>query len=394
MHGTSHAVPAPRPALEVAHVLRAGFDDYRRGHPLSKQQFRAARAMIDCRTAALGGFSSRCGECGATTIQYASCRNRHCPKCQSLAQTRWVEGQCARLLDIGYRHVVFTLPHDLNPVAARNPGLVYKLLFRAASRTLIEFGRNPRWLGGEIGFTMVLHTWGQNLGRHIHVHAIVIGGALGPGRQRWIRAGPGFLFPTRALSRVFRGKYLDLLDAAHQGGELRLPGQPDGDDTAAFQCLRTLLRSRDWVVYAKPPFNGPAQVMAYLGRYTHKTAIANHRLVGFDGERRRIMTLPADGFIRGLLLNVLPSGFRRIRHYGLNANRDRNRKLARCRELIGQPEPERAEPEPPRDMMLRLTGIDIARCPHCRLRTLRRMPILRSMDPAETARSPPPIRSQ
>ena len=405
MHGASHAVPAPRPALEVAHVLRAGFDDYRRGHPLSKQQFRAARAMIDCRTAALGGFSSRCGECGATTIQYASCRNRHCPKCQSLAQTRWVEGQCARLLDIGYWHVVFTLPHDLNPVAARNPGLVCKLLFRAASRTLLEFGRNPRWLGGEIGFTMVLHTWGQNLGRHIHVHAIVTGGALDPGRQRWIRAGPGFLFPTRALSRVFRGKYLDLLDAARQDGELRLPGHPDGDDTAALQCLRTLLRSRDWVVYAKPPFNGPAQVMAYLGRYTHKTAIANHRLAGFDGERvrfrwrdyargnrRRIMTLDTGEFIRRLLLHVLPPGFTRIRHYGLNANRDRNRKLARCRELIGQPEPEHREPESPRDLMLRLTGIDITLCRNCGLGTLQRMRVFRTVETAGTARSPP-IRS-
>jgi len=413
VHGTTHAAPAPRPALEVAHVLRAGFDEYRREHPVSNRQFRAARAMMDCRTAALGGFSSTCGECGARTIQYASCRNRHCPKCQTLAQTRWVEGQCARLLDIGYWHVVFTLPHDLNPVAACNPGLVYDLLFKAASSTLLAFGRNPKWLGGEIGFTMVLHTWGQNLGRHIHVHAVVTGGALSPDRERWIRARPGFLFPTRALSKVFRGKYLDLLEKAHRGGKLCLPGHHGGDggddedNAAAFECLRTLLQSRDWVVYAKPPFNGPKQVMAYLGRYTHKTAISNHRMVAFDeergrvrfrwrdyarGNRRRVMEVSTEEFIRRVLLHVLPRGFTRIRHYGLNANRDRNRKLALCRELIGQPEPEQTEPESPRDMMLRLAGIDIALCRHCGIGTLERTAVFKPVDPTGTARSPP-IRS-
>ena len=183
MHSACHSAPATRPALEVADILRARLDRYRDTHRLSPQQHRAANALVRCRTAALGGFASQCDACGATTVQYASCRNRHCPKCQTLTQTRWVERQCDKLLDIGYWHVVFTLPHELNPLAQRQPALVYRLLFMAASQTLLEFGRNPRWLGGEIGVTMVLHTWGQNLGQHIHVHAIVTGGALSLDRE-------------------------------------------------------------------------------------------------------------------------------------------------------------------------------------------------------------------
>ena len=208
MHVACHSAPVTRPALEVADVLRARLGHYRETHRLSPQQHRAANALVRFRTAALGGFASQCDACGAIAVQYASCRNRHCPKCQTLAQTRWVERQCDKLLDIGYWHVVFTLPHDLNPLAGRQPALVYRLLLKAASRTLLEFGRNPRWLGGEIGVTMVLHTWGQNLGRHIHVHAIVTGGALSPDRERRLPARGNFLFPTRALSSVFRGKYL------------------------------------------------------------------------------------------------------------------------------------------------------------------------------------------
>ena len=199
-------------------------------------------ALVNCRTAALGGFKAHCDHCGAVTIQYVSCRNRHCPKCQTLSQTRWVERQCADLLDIDYWHVVFTLPHDLNPVAQGNPALIYKLLFKAASQTLLEFGRNPRWLGGELGITMVLHTWGQNLGQHIHVHCIVTGGALSPDQQSWIApARKGFLFPTAALSKVFRGKYLDFLTDAHRKGELRMPGRDGLDGSRAFECLKTSL---------------------------------------------------------------------------------------------------------------------------------------------------------
>ena len=390
MAHVSHAAPATRPALEVADILRERGDAYRETHRLSAQQHKVVDALVNCRTAVLGGFKAHCDHCGAETIQYASCRNRHCPKCQTFAQTRWVERQSADLLDIGYWHVVFTLPHDLNPVAQGNPALIYRLLFKAASQTLLEFGRNPRWLGGELGITMVLHTWGQNLGQHIHVHCIVTGGALSPDQQSWLApARKGFLFPTAALSKVFRGKYLDFLTDAHRKGELRMPGRDGLDGSRAFECLKTSLRSNNWVVYTKAPFAAAGQVLAYLGRYTHKTAIGNHRLVEFDGEhvrfrwrdyadgnKAKVMRLDADEFIRRFLLHVLPRGFTRLRHYGLLANRSRTGKLALCRAMLGQPDPEPLEPETTQEMMLRLTGIDITVCRQCRKGTLRQILIL------------------
>ena len=390
MAHAGHAAPATRPALEVADILRERGDAYGETHRLSAQQQRVVDALVNCRTAALGGFKSRCEHCGAVAIQYASCRNRHCPKCQTLSQTRWVERQCADLLDIGYWHVVFTLPHELNPVARGNPALIYRLLFKAASRTLLEFGRNPRWLGGELGITMVLHTWGQNLGQHIHVHCIVTDGGLSPDGQRWLTpVRKGFLFPTAALSKVFRGKYLDFLGAAHRDGELRLKVAGGGDDSREFECLKTALRSHDWVVYTKAPFAGAEHALAYLGRYTHKTAIGNHRLVDFDGEHVRfrwrdyadgnkvkVMRLGAEEFIRRFLLHVLPRGFTRLRHYGLLANRCRARKLAHCRGLLHQTAPEPREPETAQEMMLRLTGIDINVCRQCGEGTLRQILVL------------------
>ena len=380
-HGASHAAPAKRPAIEVADILRAGFDDYRARHRLSCEQIRAARAIMDCRTAALGAIRLRCDTCDEVTIQYASCRNRHCPKCQTLTQTRWVERQSARLLDIGYWHCVFTLPHELNALAKANPELVYSTLFKAASATLLEFGRDKRHLGGRIGFTMVLHTWGSNLSKHIHVHAIVTGGALSDDRERWIKGSEKFLFPVKALSKVFRGKYLALLSMAFAKGRLRL-GPGSGEDD--FRRLESTLRSKSWNVYCKAPFESARHVVAYLGRYTQKTAIANHRLVGFDGESVRfkwrdyadanqvkIMSLDTGEFIRRFLQHVLPTRFMKIRHYGLHANRDKGARLALCRTLIGQDGSDsRVEPESVRDMMLRVAGIDIDQCPRCRKGTL------------------------
>ena len=389
-----HTAPATRPALEVADILRERGDAYGETHRLSAQQQRVVDALVNCRTAALGGFKSQCDHCGAVTIQYASCRNRHCPKCQTLSQTRWVERQCADLLDIGYWHVVFTLPHEINPVAQGNPALIYGLLFKAASRTLLEFGCNPRWLGAELGITMVLHTWGQNLGQHIHVHCIVTDGGLSPDGRRWLTpVRKGFLFPTAALSKVFRGKYLDFLGAAHRDGELRLK-VAGSDDSREFESLKTSLRSRDWVVYSKAPLAGAEQVLAYLGRYTHKTAIGNHRLVDFDGEHVRfrwrdyadankvkVMRLDADEFIRRFLLHVLPRSFTRLRHYGLLANRCRARKLGLCRGLLHQPAPEPRAPETTQEMLLRLTGIDITVCGQCGKGTLRQILVLRPQRP-------------
>ena len=395
---THHTAPAARPALEVADILRVRADA---GPSLSSRKQRVVDDLMRCRTAELGGFKSTCHHCGAVSIQYASCRNRHCPKCQSLAQTRWVERQCADLLDIGYWHVVFTLPHEINPLAQAHPAVVYNLLFKAASRTLLEFGHNPRWLGGELGITMVLHTWGQNLGQHIHVHCIVTDGGLSPDRDRWLTpVRKGFLFPTRALSKVFRGKYLDFLATARGKDELG-----SLHDDHAFKRLTAALRSRDWVVYTKAPFRDTGQVLGYLGRYTHKTAITNHRLVDFDGEHVRfrwrdyadgnkvkVMRLEADEFIRRFLLHVLPHGFTRLRHYGLLANRFRAGKLARCRTLLDQPEPEPFEPEDTQAMMLRLTGKDITVCEQCGQGPLQRTAIPKASPEAvcQAARPRPP----
>ena len=365
----------------MADIVTACGQAYRAAHPVPGQHDRVLRALVNCRTAALGGFKFQCDNCGNETLQYASCRNRHCPRCQSLAGTRWVERQCGDLLDIDYWHLVFTLPHELNSLVQWHPRLMYNLLFQAASRTLLAFGRNPRWLGGDIGITMVLHTWGQNLGRHVHVHCIVTGGARSPDGKTWIPAGKNFLFPTRALSRVFRGKYLEALSQAQRSGELRHDNEKGAalDDTQAFQALLTRLRSKDWVVYAKPPFAGAENVVSYLGRYTHRVAISNHRIVDFDGERvrfrwrdyahgnaKKVMSLSADEFIRRFLLHVLPKGLMRIRHYGLQANRDRHERLAQCRELLGQAPAEPRVTETAEAMMLRLTGFDITLCPACK----------------------------
>ena len=402
----THPAPRARPALEVADIVRTCSADYRATHRLSVQQDRVLRAIENCRTAALGGHIAQCDRCGALQISFNSCRNRHCPKCQTLAKERWLERQCTDLLDIDHWHLVFTLPHELNHLAQGNPEIIYHLLFRTASDTLLEFARNPRWLGGEIGITMVLHTWGQNLGQHIHVHCVVTGGALSPDRSCWIAAKPGFLFPTRALSKVFRGKYLDSLAQAYQRGELRLLGATASlIDPSGFQLFLAKLKTHDWVVYAKPPFAGAEQVLAYLGRYTHRVAIANHRLVSFengqvrfrwrdyaDNNKLKIMTVSAEEFIRRFLLHTLPSGFVRIRHYGLLGNRCRHEKLARCRALLGQPEPESREPESVEAMMLRLTGIDIFRCRACqqgRLRVITLLAPQRSFPPVPRATGPP-----
>ncbi len=391
----AHPAPASRPALELADIVRAAGEAYRASHRLSGQQERVLRAIAQCRTAALGGHRAQCDHCGAVTLSYCSCRNRHCPKCQTLAKQRWLERQCADLLDIDYWHLVFTLPHELNTLAQGNPRVIYRLLFAAASQTLLDFGRNRRWLGGELGLTLVLHTWGQRLDQHIHVHCVVTGGALSEDGERWIPAKPGFLFPVRALSAVFRGKYLDALAQACQRGELHFAGSTAHlADSAAFRRFLTSLQTHDWVVYAKAPFAGAEQVLAYLGRYTHRVAIANHRLVSFEddevrfrwrdyahGNKTKIMALSAEEFLRRFLLHTLPAGFVKIRHYGLLGNRCRHEKLARCRALLDQPDPEPSEPESVEAIMRRLTGIDIALCPTCQQGHLR---VIAALAPSPT----------
>ncbi len=395
-------VPAPiavlaagRPrAVEVAEIFRVHGAAYRQTHALSRAQRRAMRAIETCRTAALGGHRETCEVCGAERFAYNSCRNRHCPKCQTLAKERWLAARRAELLPVEYFHVVFTLPHALNPLAQGHPRLVYTLFFHAAAATLATFAHDPQHLGGQLGVTAILHTWGQNLSQHLHLHCVVTGGGLAPDGSRWIPAKAGFLFPVRALAQVFRGKYLDALRRAFQAGELVLAGSIAAlGEPGAFATWLAQLRQHDWVVYAKRPFAGPEQVLAYLGRYTHRVALSNERLVTLDrgivrfrwkdyadGDRVKLLALEAEEFIRRFLLHVVPDGFVRIRHFGLLANRTRTAKLERCRQLLAPPSPRAlAEPESVRALMLRVTGIDIERCPVCQRGRLRVTEILPPM---------------
>ncbi len=378
--------------VELADLVRTHAGAVRQAARLTRGQHRALRAIAACRTAALGGHTDACNTCGAIRISYNSCRNRHCPKCQTLAKERWLAARRAELLPIEYFHVVFTLPHALNPLAQGNPRVIYTLLFQAAAATLATFGDDPRHLGGELGIVAILHTWGQTLGQHLHLHCVVTGGALARDGSRWRPAKPGFLFPVRALAEVFRGKYLAGLRRAFDRGELRFAGSVAGlADPTAFAAFLATLRADAWVVYAKPPFGGPAQVLEYLGRYTHRVAISNDRLLSLTdgvvrfrwkdyarGNRLQTMALPAAEFLARFLLHVLPDGFVRIRHFGLLANRGRRAKLARCRELLaaGPPKPP-APPESVAALLLRLTGVDLTRCPVCRVGRLRVVALLR-----------------
>jgi len=373
------AVATVRPRLELADIVRAHGDGYRRTRRLATVQHRALRAIAACRTAVLGGHRETCDHCGATRLTYNSCRNRHCPKCQTLTKERWLAARKADLLPIPYFHVVFTLPHDLNALAQGNPRVIYTLLFRAAADTLLTFGRDPRHLGGTIGITAILHTWGQTLAQHLHLHCLVTGGALAANGSQWITGQSSFLFPVRALSIVFRAKYLDGLQRAHDAGQLTFAGGTAHlAGRGAFAAFVGQLRALDWIVYAKRPFAGPEQVLDYLGRYTHRVALSNDRLVDHrdgcvrfrwkdyaDHDRIKVLTLDADEFLRRFLLHVVPRGFMRIRHFGLLANRTRRATLTRCRDLLGQPPPADAPPESAAVLLLRLTGVDLARCPVC-----------------------------
>jgi hypothetical protein len=388
------SVPRPRRrgAIELADIFRTHGAAYRQTHSLSRAQRRAMHAIETCRTAALGGHRDTCDACGAVQISYNSCRNRHCPKCQTLAKERWLDARRAELLPIEYFHLVFTVPHALNALAQGNPRVIYSMLFQTVTDTLTTFGRDPRHLGGDLGGTAILHTWGQNLSQHLHLHCVVTGGALAADGPRWIAAPPGFLFPVRALALVFRGKFLDALRRAFTKGTLRFAGSLAAlADPTAFTTWLDELRQPDWVVYAKRPFAGPTQVLEYLGRYTHRVALTNERLLSLDdgivrfrwkdyadGDRAKVMALDADEFTRRFLLHVVPDGFVRIRHFGLLANRTRTAKLARCRELLASaPSVPRAESV--QALMLRLTGIDIARCPVCQQGRLRLTEILAPM---------------
>ena len=364
-----------RPAVEVADVLHAQGDRFVAQHPwLSVQQRTVLRAVTRCRTAALGGHRDQCDTCGHRRSSYNSCRNRHCPKCQAQARERWLTAREQELLDVPYVHVVFTLPHALLPLCHRNAVLVYSLLLQASAATLLEVARNPTHLGAEIGGLSILHTWGQTLVRHPHVHCVVPAGGFSPDHQRWIRPKyAGFFVPVKVLSRVFRGKCVAALRRAYVRDALDLTGATDGlRDPTQWHAFVDALFQTDWVVYAKPAFGGAAAVLRYLGRYTHRVAISNHRLIAFDGERVtfrwkdyahghawRTMTLTAMEFLRRFVQHVLPRGFVRIRHFGYLATACRTARLARARTLLRQ------SPAPTRSRDTAATSAATWRCPKC-----------------------------
>jgi len=397
VHGAAGRVRQAKPRWEVADVLRLHGEVYRRAHPLPPLHLKIMRAIAACRTPALGGHKERCDMCGTEHEFYHSCCNRHCPKCQSLAKAKWLQARSAELLPVGYFHVVFTLPHDLNALILCNKAVALRILFDAAAQTLLQFGRNPaNGLGGKLGFLAVLHTWDQRLLDHFHLHCLVPAGALSQDGRRWIPAQDAFLFPVKALAKVFRGKFMALLKAAYAEGRLIFPGRTaELGSPRAFAAFTGRLYEKDWVVYCKPPFGGPWKVLDYLGRYTHRVAISNHRILDVrggnvkfsyrdraDGDKVKTMTLKAEEFIRRFLLHALPPSFMRIRHFGFLANRCKGHDLQRCRELLGVPVEINAAPRSASEgRPCAPAGEDFKRCPICKVGTMRvvaelpRMPI-------------------
>jgi hypothetical protein len=378
-----------RPPLEVADIFRQHGSSFRLTHPLSPEQRRVMRAIEQCRTAALGGHLDECDTCAHQRISYNSCRNRHCPKCQSLAKARWLEARIADLLPVQYFHVVFTLPEQLAALALQNKRVVYNLLFSTAAETLRTIAADPKHLGAEIGFLAVLHTWGQTLRPHPHLHCVVPGGGLSLDGSHWRSCRKGFFLSVNVLARLFRRLFLEALARAYEHDKLTFHGTIAYlAEPRAFKRLLASLRAREWWVYAKRPFGGPEQVLAYLGRYTHRVAISNHRLLALKdghvtfswkdyarGNQQRPMTLKTDEFIRRFLLHVLPRGFQRLRQFGFLANRRRRAKLALCRQLLASAAGQNVTNQPlPRDyqsLYETVTGKSLQQCPACHTGTMK-----------------------
>ena len=395
-----------RPAgLEVAEIFRQAGLAYRQQHAdaLSRGQRCVMSAIERCRTAALGGHVEQCDACGHQRVAFNSCRNRHCPKCQSLVRAQWLVDRQAELMPVEYFHVVFTLPEQIAAIAYQNKAVVYDLLFHASAETLRTIAADPKHLGADIGFIAILHTWGQNLLHHPHLHCVVPGGGISADGERWMACRPGFFLPVRVLSRLFRRLFLAQLQAAFDAGQLRFfNALAPLQDTKAFARYLAPVRKVEWVVYAKPPFGGPQHVLEYLGRYTHRVAISNNRLINFDGGKvsfrwkdyrhdshQKVMCVDASEFIRRFLLHVLPRGLQRIRHYGLLANRHRAEKLLRCRVLLAVPTPVVDRPHEPldyRDHYEQLTGRSLRDCPQC---GQGHMVCIETFLPGNLARGPP-----
>ena len=370
-----------RPRYEVAQIIRTYGQDFVKAHPQSAHHLRTLQALAKCRTAALGGHLDRCESCSHKRISYNSCRNRHCPKCQGLARERWKRAREADLLPVDYFHLVFTLPHQLNPLCIAHPKLIYNLLFQTAWQTIKTFADDPKYLGAKTGMTAILHTWGQNLSLHPHIHCILPAGGLT--RQGKWKAGKGkgkFLFPVKAMSKVFRAKLVAALRKMWKEGKLsekNVKGQPHRDED--FKTLCHSLFRKPWVVYAKKPFSGPQQVIQYLARYTHRIAIANHRInkveqgkVSFrakdyrKGGKKKTLCLDAHEFLRRFALHILPRRFVRIRHFGLLAPNQKKQALRSIREQLGQPQPEEVINLSWKQLLKETTGIDLEQCPKCK----------------------------
>lgn len=390
-------VSQDKPQWEVADIFRLHGRQYRTGRSLPLPHLKVMHLIEVCRTVYLGGHIEKCDSCGYERHAYNSYRNRHCPKCQTLTKAKWLEDRKSELLPVGYFHTVFTLPHEINPVALCNRKVVFDILFRTVSETLLAFGRNN--LGGKLGFLAILHTWDQTLMDHIHLHCVIPGGALSFDKTAWISAGEKYLFSVKALSRVFRGKFLYHLKRAFTTGDLIFPGKISNlSGTKEFSTIIDCLKSKDWVVYCKKPFAGPEHVLDYIGRYTHRVAISNNRIVNVENSMvtftyrdrknadvRKVMTLKAEEFIRRFLLHVLPQGFVRIRHFGFLANRYKKENIQRCRELIDNSQQFNEDPDKStQELMMELTGIDINVCPCCKKGTLR---IIREIFPLWKLRS-------
>ena len=373
----------PPRGVEVADIFRRHGPEYRQSHSLPRNHLRAMRAIETCRTAALGGHKGRCQDCGHLEISYNSCRNRHCPKCQTLRKERWIEERAQDLLPVQYFHVVFSIPAELNPLVIMNQRVLYDLLFRSVSETLLELSDNPVHLGARVGFIAILHTWGQNLMDHPHIHCVVPGGGLSPDRHRWVASPKRFFIHVKAMSELFRGKFLDYLKDHYESGNLIFPGGSEHlREPRVFNRFRWRLSQKEWVVYCKPPFGGPEGVLQYLGRYTHRVAISNNRILSLengsvsfrwrdyaDGDTQKIMTLQAQEFIRRFLLHVLPHRYVRIRHFGLLSNRNRKNDIALCRELLGNGTTVtkgKDTEETWQELLQRICGIDVTTCPVCR----------------------------
>jgi hypothetical protein len=365
---------------EVADIFREFGPRYRQAHKLTKQMHKVMNSIERCRTSALGGHVDECTNCGHIRISYNSCRNRHCPKCQGLAREKWLLARERDLLPVGYFHIVFTIPSDLNALALQNQKELYNLLFKASSETLMELANDPKYLGAEIGHISILHTWGQNLIDHPHVHSIVPAGGLSLNGERWIHTRKNFFIPVKVISRVYRGKFMAYFKEVCQKGKIRFEGQLNKlTNLNELKDLIDHLYKKEWVVYCKEPFSNPMRVMEYLGRYTHRVAISNERIVKITNEKvsfkwkdyadenkNKVMTIDGEEFIRRFLLHVLPLNFVKIRHYGILSNRNRKTKLKKSQNIFGvNRDPLEIKQLSWKEVLLQVKGIDVRICPIC-----------------------------